>query len=478
MDFSNFSLESIKGLKVTIMGLGINGGGEASADFFARNGADVVVTDLKSEEDLKVVVQRLSTYKNIKFKLGGHDIADFESADLVIKNPAVRKKSEFLDAAKAVETDISIFLRLIKNPIIAVTGSKGKSTTVSAIYHVLHKVHHDALLGGNITVSPLSFVEQIEDQYTPIVLELSSWQLADLSGKNLLKPKVAVITNILNDHQNTYDSLDDYAKDKAEILQCQDSSDYAIFNLTDKYSEYFAKNTKAKKFYVSDKELPKNVDGAYLSGGEGFFRTKMMKANILPDKLSVPGEHNRINMLTAALSLYVYGISDQTIKKVIPSFPGIPHRLELVGQKDSISFYNDSAATMPDAVLAAVKSFREPVYLICGGTDKNLEFSVFSRMPQNLAEIYLLKGSATVKIAAILRDGGVTYKGAYGKLEEAFDQALEDASLEAGASVVLLSPGAASFEMFKNEFDRGDQFRNLVDKILEPTADNSVFVKK
>lgn len=470
MDEENFSVEAIKDLNVTIMGLGLNGGGEASAVFFAKNGAKVLVTDLKTEEQLKEVVERLSIYGNIRFKLGVHDIADFANADLVIKNPAVRNTSEYLKVAKNIETDISIFLRLVKNPIIAVTGSKGKSTTVSAIYHVLKNLGKEAYLGGNITVSPLSFIYDIKDENTPIILELSSWQLADVSAKKLLKPKIAVLTNILNDHQNAYSCFNDYVKDKAEVFINQDSSDYVIFNREDDFTSSLLEQARAKKFLVSTDcvdYIDEKFDGAYLKDNLGFAKIEGEEINLLPEKLAILGVHNRLNLLTAGLALYLFGISEEEIRTHLATFSGIAHRLEFLGTKNNISFYNDSAATMPDAALAATKSFEQNVYLICGGTDKELDFSPFKNLPENVAGIYLLKGSATDKLKITLAEAGIEYKEEFDVFANVFNKALADAELDKGQAVIVLSPGAASFGMFINEFDRGNQFKTLVKNYLE-----------
>ncbi|HAK47501.1 MAG TPA: UDP-N-acetylmuramoyl-L-alanine--D-glutamate ligase, partial [Spirochaeta sp.] len=192
------------------MGLGLHGGGSASARFFAESGAIVTVTDLHSREVLQPSIQALSDL-SIRYVLEKHEISDFENADIIIKNPAVKPDSPYLkaasDAGAEIETDISTFLRMNRRPVIAVTGSKGKSTTVSALYHVLKKINPDSDLGGNITVSPLTFFsDEKNGSGAPVILELSSWQLADIAGRNLLNPAAAAITNIMHDHQDRYQS--------------------------------------------------------------------------------------------------------------------------------------------------------------------------------------------------------------------------------------------------------------------------------
>jgi len=173
--------KDFKGLRVLIMGLGLHGGGIASARFFSQIGAIVTVTDLRDATSLESALQQLKGLP-IRYVLGRHEVRDFESADIVIKNPGVRNDSPYLAYATHIETDISIFLRYSESAVIAVTGSKGKSTVATAIWHVLSRNMPKALLGGNITVSPLDFLQETSEE-VPVVLELSSWQLGDLRDK-------------------------------------------------------------------------------------------------------------------------------------------------------------------------------------------------------------------------------------------------------------------------------------------------------
>ncbi|HWP67739.1 MAG TPA: Mur ligase family protein, partial [Rectinemataceae bacterium] len=209
------SIRDIAGMKVLVMGLGLHGGGLESARFFCDKGAIVTVTDLRDETTLKPSIEALEG-RALRYVLGKHEIEDFRTADIVIKNPAVRRTSPYLAAAKAIETDVSVFLRYSKSPIVAVTGSKGKSSTASAIHHGFRHSGTDSLLGGNITVSPLSFLDETGAD-RPVVLELSSWQLADMRGLGVLKPKVAVLTAIMPDHMNYYSSMEEYVADKRLI---------------------------------------------------------------------------------------------------------------------------------------------------------------------------------------------------------------------------------------------------------------------
>ena len=449
----------IRNLKVTIMGLGLNGGGFASALFFAKHGADVTVTDLRSREILAPTIEKLTDY-NIRYVLGEHKIEDFENADLVIKNPAVDPKSHFLKAAKKIETDISIFLSLCKNPLIAVTGSKGKSTTVSAIYHVIKKDFPRAKLGGNITTSPLSFIDELQDD-DPVVLELSSWQLADIKNNSVFKPKVAVITNIIPDHLNRYSSMEEYVADKKLIYQNQDKNDFTLYYLDDKWGKIFAAETKAQSLFFTANKIPDTVaSGAwFMENGCSFIQYNGSKEQILPKELKLAGKHNKINLLAAGAALYVFGIKSDVISKNLSEFTGIAHRMEFLCKINGVDFYNDTTATVPEALIAAAESFSSPVRLISGGTDKNLDFSVFDKLKGKTKNIYLLAGTATDKMIPFLNKHDISWKGPFSSLEEATETAFKESNK---GDVVIMSPGCTSFGMFKNEFDRGDSFKKIV----------------
>ena len=263
------------------MGLGLHGGGFSSAKFFARRGAEVTVTDLRDEQTLKPSIEKLErniTPGTIRYVLGRHEERDFTGADIVIKSPAVAKDSAYLQNAALIETDISVFLRINNRPVIAVTGSKGKSTTSAATAHILEEEYPETRLGGNITVSPLEFLEQSSftapsNKRIPVVLELSSWQLGDLEGKKLLKPEIALLTNILFDHMNHYDSMEAYVRDKALLFADQTGDDIAILNAGDSYTHYFSKRTKATVHYFSTGKPNRQVKTAWLDeNGHGYYR--------------------------------------------------------------------------------------------------------------------------------------------------------------------------------------------------------------
>jgi len=451
----------LSGLKVTIMGLGLNGGGLATARFFARAGARVTITDKKSEADLAPSIEALSSFGDIRYVLGRHEISDFESADVVIKNPGVKLEgNEYLAAAKSIETDISVFLRFTRAPILAVTGSKGKSSTVSALFFGLKELGYNAFLGGNITVSPLTFLDATTDS-TPVVLELSSWQLADLKGRGLLKPRIAVITPVMPDHQNWYGGMEPYVADKKLIYADQDEYCHLVVNGDDEWGKVFASETKALVHWYSAEPLPEGLNGAWTEPyGRGIMRAgECTPFEILPVNLAVPGKHMRQNLLNAAQALVLYGAEPKAAAAALARFPGIEHRLEFFHEEGGVRWYNDSAATIPEAVAAALTSFDDPVILLSGGTDKNLDFTPLADAAHLSKSIYLLAGTGTDKLIPMLRERNVAFEGPYESLAALVTAAREGAG---DGDTIVFSPGATSFGLFKNEFDRGARFRETV----------------
>ncbi|MBN1648050.1 MAG: UDP-N-acetylmuramoyl-L-alanine--D-glutamate ligase [Spirochaetales bacterium] len=439
------------------MGLGLHGGGIASARFLAECGAVLTVTDLRSEEVLAGSITMLSNY-DIKYVLGRHDESDFRNADLVIKNPGVPNTSPFLTLCRAIETDVSLFLRLCRNPVLAVTGSKGKSTTVSALHHILSLTPGKAFLGGNITVSPLVFLDEaVGHPDKPVILELSSWQLHDLPATLRFAPAVSMITNIMKDHQNSYVSMQEYIADKELIYTGQNESGYAVFNYDDPYTKQFRPD-RAQTLYVSDSPIPDGMNGAWQESGSGTLRRGQARTVISLENPHLPGNHNRRNLLNAALIADLAGAGTETIREGVLSFRGIPHRLEKICERNGTAIYNDSAATIPDATAAAVQSFSGDIVLITGGTDKQIDFSVVETFAHIPVHTVFLAGSATEKMLPYFRDTQAAYSGPFDNLERAVAEALKHCRK---GSVLLFSPGATSFGMFLNEFDRGDKFRAL-----------------
>lgn len=495
------TLDEIAGKKITIMGLGLNGGGEACVRFFLKHNAQVTVTDMKTPEQLKPTIERLNNDKeldtsNLKYVLGEHRIEDFANADCVIKNPGVKiEGNKFLAVAKNIETDISLFLHFSKAPIIAVTGSKGKSSTVSAIHYGLCQAGFTSFLGGNITVSPLTFLEKTSEE-TPVVLELSSWQLADLRGRNALKPYISIITKIVPDHQNWYKNMQDYVADKRLIYADQTKGDYTIVDAdpdekgyepenASSWGNFFASETKGTVLYYSHAPQNQNQTQRFYGVWQETNNNKKCSMVFLPgmskpekimENLSVPGEHMRTNAQNAALVLYLMNVKPQKIIEIMQNWQGIDHRLQYFHKYKEIKFYNDSCATVPEAAGAASQAFAKPVYLLCGGTDKGLDFAPLVNLLAGKTkkdffapkEIFLLQGSGTDKLIQGLNENNIKYNGPFSSLQEMLlSLKIElDKNAQKG-DVVVFSPGATSFGMFSNEFDRGNKYMQTVKEIMK-----------
>jgi UDP-N-acetylmuramoylalanine--D-glutamate ligase len=458
-------LADLPGLRVTVMGLGLHGGGLASALFFARHGARVTVTDNRGDPSVFEAALAQLRPLGVRTVLGRHEPEDFQEAELVLKNPAVPPTSPFLRLASSkgvpIETDLSVFLQLCANPLVGVTGSKGKSTTAAAIHSCLAPVFPGARLGGNITVSPLSFLEGLEPR-DPVVLELSSWQLADLRGRGLLDPKVAVLTVILPDHQDRYPDMSHYIADKRVLFESQSAAGYAVLNRDDPLQEQMAKGLPGQLRWFSRRPLPAGLKGAFLEGPRALLRCRSRAVALALGALAVPGEHNRLNLLAAALACRLLGLPPGQIVAALRGFRGVEHRLELVAEVGGVRYYNDSAATIPEATAAGLRSLEPPLLLITGGTDKKLDFRPLLAEIHRAKAVLLLAGSGTDKIAALLSAEGIPYAGPFPNLERTLEEARRRA---APGDTVLFSPACASFELFLNEFDRGRRFKELVGRL-------------
>jgi UDP-N-acetylmuramoylalanine--D-glutamate ligase len=362
---------------------------------------------------------------------------------------------------------MSLFLASYRGPVFAITGTKGKSTVASALHHILLATHPGARLGGNITVSPLSFCAELEGN-EPVVLELSSFQLGDL----LLTPAgaaatsrftLSAITNLLPDHQDYYASMSDYAADKALIFAGQSDDAWCLLSDDDEWSRAYRPPHDERVIRVTSSALRSARSRvAGFNNGAGALRLPDVDraVTLVEPTARSRGAHQRTNLLFAGTAAYLSGVPESVVRKRASSFPGVPHRLELIGVHDGVQFVNDSAATIAEAAVAAVEAFGEPIHLIAGGSDKRVPVDAFACIASRVRSLHLLAGSATERIVGLLDGLRLPYTGPYGSLETAFGAAA--AAARAG-EVVMLSPGCASFGMFRNEFDRGDQFRRLVE---------------
>lgn len=464
LDFKN----KYKNKKVLIMGLGLHGGGVGSAKFFSKIGSNVIVTDLKSKKELISSVDKLKKYKNIKYILGEHRDEDFKEADLIIKNPGVRNNSKFLKIAVdnniKIDTDIGIFFELCENKIIGITGTKGKSTTTKLITEFL-QTKYKVFVGGNYRVSVLDMLDDLKNNDL-VILELSSWQLEGLE-QHKISPQISVLTNLFEDHLNTYDnSMQNYADAKNMIFKFQNKEDFAIINSDNENTfKYFnIKKIKSDKiFFGRNKKI---INKSTINRSSFLFNNNKI---IELKNFKLLGDHNIQNALAGIAVAKILNIENKNIEKVIKKFKAPEGRQELIREYKGIKFINDTTATSPAGVIQALNSIPGKIILIAGGVDKNLDYKEFCEIlikkydKKELKHLILFRNdftTATDKILDIIKN----------KIIYEFADSMKDAVKKAYAKsqkkdIILLSPGGASFGMFQHEFDRGEQFNKEVKRI-------------
>ena len=432
-----------------MMGLGILGRGVNVAKFLAECGAELTITDLKTEEQLESSLKILTPYKNIKYVLGRHDLADFRDKDMVIKAAGVPLDSPYIAEARKnnipIEMDASLFAKLTailtsNVDIIGVTGTRGKSTVTHLIYSIIKNSGRRVYLGGNVKgLATLPLLKKVKPSDV-VVMELDCWQLQGFADAKI-RPNVAVFTTFLPHHQNYYkNDMDRYFSDKANIYRWQKDEDCLIAGVkTAKLIKEKEENIIKSRMIIADrKNIPKDW------------------------KIKLLGEHNLANIALAAETARKLGIKESVIKKSVEKFKGLPGRLEFIKEVKEIKCDNDTTATTPEAVVAALDSLKESkgkIILIGGGADKNLEYDEYAKIvKKSVKALALFRGLASNKIISAL--GKVKFPmEVFDNMKIAMKFAVANAKK---GDIVLLSPGAASFGVFKNEFDRGEQFNKAV----------------
>lgn len=452
-----------KGKKVTVMGLGLLGRGVGDATFLAEAGAEVIVTDLKSEAELADSVAALKEYSNIEFVLGVHRKEDFEDRDYILVAAGVPMDSGYLrharEAGVPLKQSAAWFAELSQVPVIGVTGTRGKSTVTHMIHHVLSEVTGEkVLLGGNVRgLSNLQLLGQVQED-SLCVMELDSWQLQGF-GWAKLSPQIAVFTNFMEDHLNYYmagerskeEAMQLYFEDKANIFKYQEENGVFITTPT-----VFEKAKNLRRVTLRQEVI-------------------LADAFVIPEDsiLSMPGEHNRLNAALAYEALKSVSLSDEEIFAGLASFPGVPGRLEYLGERAGVKIYNDNNSTTPAATIAGLQAVgnkeKRDMVLILGGDEKNIDMSeLLAELPKWCSKVVLFKERGTDRIRDDIfalgeEKGFAVYEEE--RLEATVKRAFEVA---VSGETILYSPGFSSFgKYFKNEFDRGDQFVRLVREKME-----------
>jgi UDP-N-acetylmuramoylalanine--D-glutamate ligase len=449
------SKEPFSGKIVLAMGLGRFGGGVDTAKFLAEAGAKVIITDLASQQQLSDSINKLEEFPDIEYHLGSHDEADFLQADIIVANPAVPPDNKFLQLArrhkKSITSQIGIFFQLCPATIIGITGANGKSTTAALTAHLLKSARDENVwFSGNIGNEPLLTILNDIKANDLVVLEISSFQIEQLAEIQKA-PKIALLTNLTPNHLDRYGTFENYCAAKENIFKLQqlDRNDPAtsIFNAEDEIAAEWFEKYKCDAGRTCIK-----------------FSTSDVSRNIR-DYFSLPGKANLSN-LAAAISIAKYfGVDNDQIKKALPSFKSLPHRLEFVAEKRGVRWFNDSKATTPLSAITALEAFDQPIILIAGGYDKHLPFDEFGQKIAEKAKAAILIGQTASKIADAIRNT-ISKQGTRIENVKSLDEAVQSARrLAEPGDVVLLSPACASYDMFENFEQRGREFIRLVQEL-------------
>lgn len=430
--------------RVTIMGLSISN--LPVAQYIAQHAPrQLIITDMKAEKDLDPTL--LAQYKALQgpitFILGEHRPHDFTQTDLIIKNPSIPASLAIFESAREhdipVETDVTMFMKLCPSKnIIGVTGTKGKTTTATFIHAMLKDQGKETILAGNMGTPVMSILNTIHED-TWVVLELSSYMCESMHNHKI-SPHIAILTNIYPDHLNRHASFDEYAQAKTAIFAYQGNEDLTLFS--------------------SDRSL-----NDYITDSPGL--TMRYQLNDVPDDvtLNLPGDHNRLNIAAAFAIARFFDFNHKKVCFTATNFTPLEHRMETVCIKEDISYINDSAATNPIAFIAdinALVTLSKPIYLLMGGSDKNVDYREMIELvntQHEIKKVAFFAGEASTILSNSIKEEKQV--GTFDSMENAF-KTLMAAVPSNQKSIVALIPGCASFGVFKNEFDRGEQFKKQV----------------
>jgi len=452
-------LPKLAGARVTVMGLGLFGGGVGVTRYLAKQGARVTVTDLKTEADLRESVDELRALP-VELRLGRHEEADFRDADLVVVNPAVPETSPWLAPARALETEMNLFFKLCRaETVVGVTGSNGKTTTTTLVGEILKRHLRRAWVGGNIGVSLLERLDEIRPEDF-VVLELSSFQLENL-GVLRRSPNVSAVLNLSPNHLDRHGTMEAYAAAKRQIVAHQKEGDTKVLNLDDPIVRSFRAASPSRTYFFSLKE--RTSRGALAKDEKVTLFTTGARFTIDVSRRKIPGAFNLQNMAAAATAAFAAAGGRweewrESCEEVFNTFPGVEHRLEFVAEKRGVKYYNDSKATDAEATIAALETLGGPFVLILGGYDKKVPFDALARaVAEKPVRACVLLGQTAPAIERALRaQGRVPEIARVTSLAEAVRVPARP------GETVLLSPACASWDMFRNFVERGRAFKELV----------------
>jgi len=435
--------------KILIIGLARTG--RECARFLVEQGASVTVSDLRPEAELKDEIKSLAGLP-IRYFFGANERRWLEAMDCVIPSPGVAAENPLLSGAAAtglpVLSEIELAYRFFRAPLVAVTGTNGKSTTTTLIGEMVKAGGRKVFVGGNLGTP---FIGAVSGEWDWGVLEISSFQLEWVER---FRPRIAVLLNVTEDHLDRYTTFDDYRRAKERIFAAQSEGEFAVLNREDPGVWALKANVKARVVSFGFTEVG---EGAYATANMIVWRDGANEERFPLADVKIQGVHNVENMMAAVAAAKLAGIARQPIQQTLENFPGLEHRLEFVREKAGVSYYNDSKGTNVGAVVKSLAGFSAPVILIAGGVDKGGDYGPLEEGIKRKVRRLVLFGAAKNVIARAL--GHLTET----VIVENLAAAVGDAAAAARAGdVVLLSPACSSFDQFRNYAERGRSFKNLV----------------
>ena len=458
-EFNNY----IRFRKVGVIGLGVSN--LPLLDYLHEQKAKVTVFDNKTIENIPTDVMDKITDYAFEFSLGENYLSKLTGFDLIFRSPSclptVPELAKEAERGAIVTTEIELLIKMCPAKIIGVTGSDGKTTTTSLIYAILKNAGYNAWLGGNIGTPLFTKLPEMKEEDV-VVLELSSFQLMEMN----VSPSISVITNITPNHLNIHKDYEEYIDSKKNIFKFQDENGILILNYDNDITRECGKEANGKVIYFSSKEKLENgfvVDDGVIKECEDGIRKHIMECK----EAKLRGIHNYQNICTALAATKTLVDLDSAVE-TIKDFNAVEHRLEFVREINGVKWYNDSASSSPTRTISGINAFeRENLILIAGGYDKNLDYTPLAKPVVDNVKTLILMGQTSNKIYdAVTLEMKKQNKNVKiymcNSLQEVIDTARRNANQ---GDVVLFSPGSASFDMFKNAYDRGNQYKNLIHKL-------------
>jgi len=451
----------LKDKKVLVVGLARTGA--AAVQFLSKRGAKVKVSDAKTAAELAPFLGPLKGL-SVEWELGGHTESFFADADLIVMSPGVPLNLPAVKKSRAqgipVIGEVELAFRFLRRPLIAITGTNGKTTTTTLIGEMLKGSGKKVFVGGNIGNPLISYVEGPQDDDW-VVAEISSFQL---EGVSEFRPKISALLNLTEDHLDRYETFEDYAAVKERIFAKQKKEDYALLNADDPLTFALTRRLEPQVLLFSARRDVSfgsflTPEGIIFQGPNGNGTRERFELS----RLKIKGAHNVENLMAAIAVGKMCGCPREALQRVMDEFPGIEHRLEWVRRLDGVSYFNDSKGTNVGSVVKSLQSFEEPVLLVAGGKDKGGDYGPLKELIAERVKGMALIGEAKDRMFAAL--GGLTESAKLGSLEDAVRWARSKAR---PGEIVLLSPACSSYDMFANYQERGKRFKEIVLGLGQP----------